>query len=81
MQNSDKCHPFYHFANMEHVMLPVLEDYDRNGSPHLKIDLYARLVYVKAWLGGAGFDPAERTAQRAVDPLNLIQIILAEGNT
>jgi len=28
---------------------------------------------------GAGFDPAERTVQWTVDPLNLIQIMLAEG--
>ena len=29
---------------------------------------------------GAGFDLAERTIIRIVDPLNLIQVILAEGN-
>jgi hypothetical protein len=29
---------------------------------------------------GAGFDPAERTVDRTVDPLNLIQVILAEGS-
>jgi hypothetical protein len=28
---------------------------------------------------GAGFDPAERTVDWTVDPLNLIQIMLAEG--
>jgi len=30
-------------------------------------------------LRGAGFDPAERKVERTFDPLNLIQVILAEG--
>ena len=28
---------------------------------------------------GAGFDPAERAVEWTADPLNLIQVILAEG--
>ena len=30
-------------------------------------------------LRGAGFDPAERKVEWTFDPLNLIQVILAEG--
>ena len=29
---------------------------------------------------GAGFDPAERTVDRTVDPLNLTQVMLADGH-
>ena len=40
--------------------------------------LYMRAVYIMV-SGGAGFDPAERTIDWTVDPLNLIQVMLAEG--
>jgi len=29
---------------------------------------------------GAGFDPAERTVNWTVDPLNLTQVMLADGH-
>jgi len=37
------------------------------------------LLCIKLVKRGAGFDPAERTVKWTVDPLNLIQVILAEG--